>query len=88
MESAGQPRESGRAIATLRPGEAGIVSGARLEAEDAALLRAMGLRPRARVRVCRTGEPCIVVVECREGEGCRIGLARRLAQSLMVEPVA
>jgi hypothetical protein len=61
---------------------------------DAALLRAMGLRPNATVRLCRLGEPCIVEVlngasedGCRGTGGCwcRIGLAKPLACAVVVE---
>jgi hypothetical protein len=60
------------------------------------LLRAMGLRPNAAIRICRLGEPTIVeVLPSRPGEGnrcarpdcrCRIGLAWTLAQRVMVFP--
>jgi hypothetical protein len=62
-----------------------------LDPSDAALLRAMGLRPSARIRVCRLGEPCIVEVmsgsdSCNRPGGCacRIGLAKPLAERVMV----
>jgi Fe2+ transport system protein FeoA len=67
------------------PDATGIVSSG-----DAAYLRAMGLRPNARIRVCRLGQPCIVEVmtgdaDCGQSEcGCRIGLSKELAQHLMV----
>ncbi len=55
---------------------------------DGPVLRAMGLRPAARVRVCRVGEPTIVEVVGGVGEtcrcGCRIGLCRELAAKVMV----
>lgn len=58
---------------------------------DAALLRAMGLRVNALVRVCRLGEPCIVEVLARDGCtascGARIGLARSLARQVLIGPV-
>jgi hypothetical protein len=79
---------AGVALTTLARGQIGRVCGASMGADDAALLRAMGLRRNTRVRLCRMGEPCIVALECRDGEGCRIGLAQRLAAGLMVEPVA
>jgi len=65
-----------------------------LDVRDAALLRAMGLRPNAKVRLCRLGEPCIVEVMTGAGDGtckgpggcwCRIGLAKPLAGGLEVE---
>jgi hypothetical protein len=50
----------------------------------------MGLRQNTRVRICRTGEPCIVSIlngpEGGCGEGCRIGLAGLLARRVVVEP--
>jgi Fe2+ transport system protein FeoA len=78
------------ALATLRPGQMGVVRGATLEAGDAAYLRAMGVRPAALVRVCRLGHPCIVEVvsggrECCGMGSCRIGLAKELAERVMVE---
>jgi len=75
-------------------GQTGVVCEHRLDPADAAWLRAMGLRPNARVRVCRRGEPCIVeVLPTAGGDGdgcaladccCRIGLARPLADRVMV----
>ena len=58
----------------------GSVARTDLDAKDAALLRAMGLSPNVRVRVCRRGTPCIVEIVGREGCGCRIGLAAELAR--------
>jgi len=62
-------------------------SAATLDKHDAAMLRAMGLRPNATVRVCRPGEPCIIEVlaggeRCRDA--CRIGMARELADQIVV----
>jgi len=54
--------------------------------DDARVLRAMGLRPNAQVKVCRHGEPCIVKLSHCCGHGCRIGLSRRLAECVMVCP--
>lgn len=76
-------------LAQLPAGGSGVICESRLEAQEAALLRAMGLVPRARVTVCRLGEPCIVAVMggCGgEGGGCRIGLARSLAARIFVTP--
>ncbi|HLO39955.1 MAG TPA: FeoA family protein [Phycisphaerales bacterium] len=78
-------------------GDSGVVCHHNLDIRDAELLRAMGLRPRARVRVCKRGEPCIVEVlaGCGHGGGgiedacsCRIGLAGSLARLVMIEPTA
>jgi Fe2+ transport system protein FeoA len=72
----------------LKPGETGVVRTAPSGREDAAVLAAMGLCCNAKVRLCRAGEPCIVAVLGGGGSGCRIGLARPLADQIMVERVA
>ncbi len=74
----------GRSLAQLRVGERAVVCEARVTADGAATLRAMGLRPSASVRVCRTGEPCIVEIGSACGMSCRIGLARSLAENVLV----
>ncbi|MBS0198441.1 MAG: ferrous iron transport protein A [Planctomycetes bacterium] len=83
----GSPRPA-VALWAMEEGAEGIVCETCLDAKDAAVLRAMGLRPRARVRVCRLGEPFIVEVMASVpgGCGCRIGLAKALAQRVMVGP--
>jgi hypothetical protein len=82
------------ALTTLKPGQTALVRSTDLEAGDADLLRAMGLRLSARVRLCRLGEPCIVEVmgggeSCGRPGGCvcRIGLARPLAEKVLVGSV-
>ncbi|MBL8886228.1 MAG: ferrous iron transport protein A [Phycisphaerales bacterium] len=59
---------------------------------DAALLRAMGLRPGIRVRVVRLGEPTILEVLGAEACGCacasRIGLTKALASRVRVAATA
>jgi len=70
---------------TLKPGEAGVVRSAPVNNQDAAMLAAMGLCCDAKVRLCRAGEPCIVAIVGGRGSGCRIGLARPLADMIMVE---
>jgi Fe2+ transport system protein FeoA len=50
------------ALSDLRRGQTGVVCGSDLSADDSATLRAMGLCQDARIRLCRTGEPCIVAV--------------------------
>ena len=71
----------------LRPGESGVVRSAKINAADAAMLGAMGLCCNATVRLCRAGEPCIVAVVSGRGTGCRIGLARPLADSILVDRI-
>lgn len=73
------------ALSTMRAGQEGVIAvSGTLAPEDAAVLRAMGLRPQTRIRLCRVGEPCIVRVIDGRGCACRIGLARRLADQVMV----
>lgn len=69
----------------LKPGETGVVKAAPTTGDDAAVLAAMGLCCNAKVRLCRAGEPCIVAVLGGKGGGCRIGLARPLADRILVE---
>jgi Fe2+ transport system protein FeoA len=49
--------------------------------EDGALLRALGLTERCRLRLCKSGEPCIVQVRTT-----RIGLSRVVAEQVLVVP--
>jgi Fe2+ transport system protein FeoA len=86
-----KPDLTGVAMTTLQAGQMATVFQTSLDPGDAALLRAMGLRPSARIRICRLGEPCIVEVlsgtdSCGRPGGCacRIGLARPLAERVMV----
>lgn len=76
--------ESTTPLHRLRRGDVGVISHARCNDEEAGMLRAMGLRPRTRVRLARQGEPCIVQVIGEHGVLCRVGLARRLARSVRV----
>lgn len=73
-------------LTSLKPGQSGVVVDAAMDADDAAQLRAMGLRPNSRVMLCRSGEPCIVRVLGACGCESRIGLARPLAERVMVNP--
>lgn len=80
-------------LSQLKRGQSGVVCSTSLAADDAAMLGAMGLRCNAKVRLCREGEPCIVAIcsgasggASGVGSGCRIGLARPLADRIMVEP--
>lgn len=90
----GHAVRKGVALTSLKSGQVGVICETCTEPGDAMLLRAMGLRPNATIRICRLGEPCIVeVLPSRAGEGtqcsradcrCRIGLAWLLAQRVMV----
>lgn len=86
-------------LSALRRGEAGVICECGLAADDAALLKAMGLCLNATVRVVRAGEPCVVAVggvngmgeggaTCTCGGMCRIGLAKGLAERIRVRVVA
>lgn len=75
-------------LSQLRAGQRATLCPECLTDEDGAFLRALGLRARATVRLCRRGEPCIVDVVGRGGCGCRIGLARPIADRVLVTPLA
>jgi hypothetical protein len=81
------PQTQVMALSELRCGQTGVICEARLDADDAALLRAMGLGCNAKVRLCRAGEPCIVALTCGKtgGISCRVGLARPLAERILVD---
>ena len=94
QDAKGGPRVT---LAALKRGQEGVICESRLEADDAALLKAMGLCTHASVKVVRTGEPCVVAVggvggvgeaSCSCGGMCRIGLARGLAERIFVTVVA
>jgi Fe2+ transport system protein FeoA len=46
------------------------------------LLRALGLTQSAELRLCKTGEPCIIQVRAT-----RIGLSREIADRILVVPI-
>jgi len=95
-----ETRYSGPSIplTDLRPGQIATVREVALDAEDASMLRAMGLRVDMQVRVCRLGEPCIIellggraatesaTADCPRGHACtcRIGLSKPLARNVRV----
>jgi Fe2+ transport system protein FeoA len=70
----------------LRKGDTGRIDASGLAHDDAELLRALGLRPEASVRVCRLGHTCIVELCDRLGGGCRIGMTKGLAERVMILP--
>ena len=79
------------ALSTMKRGQTGVLCEASLASDDAAMLRAMGLYPAARIKLCRVGEPCIVSIaggsgaaDCGCGSTCRIGLAKSLAARIFV----
>ncbi|MGD9691111.1 MAG: ferrous iron transport protein A [Phycisphaerales bacterium] len=78
-------------LAQMRVGQTGVIHESRLDAGDRELLNAMGLACNATVKLCRAGEPCIVAVMSGGLAGgrlgadcCRIGLARPLAEKIIV----
>lgn len=71
-------------LTQLRDGQTGKVLTSQLDPQDAQVLSAMGLRADAEVRLCRTGQPCIVAVVGVHGLCCRIGLAGSLAERVVV----
>lgn len=89
---------SGVPLTSLAAGSLAKICETCLDPLDASMLRAMGLRPAATVRLCRLGEPCVVeVYPGSTGQGdqcdrpdcrCRIGLARILAERVMVTALA
>jgi len=72
-------------LTQLTKGQRGRVMGEGNETDEVRMLSAMGLRPDASVTMCRMGEPCIVSLSGACGGGCRIGLARGIAEKVMVE---
>ena len=71
-------------LASLKRGEWCELNGSglaksSLEPSEAELLRALGLTPHSRMRVCQPGEPCIVQVG-----GTRIGIHAALAAKISV----
>ena len=75
------------ALTSLRRGQCGVILATQLEAGEAAMLRAMGLRPKIRVKLCRVGEPFIVELCCGPGVGARVALHRVLAERIMIGSV-
>jgi Fe2+ transport system protein FeoA len=51
------------------------------DAEARGVLRSLGLTDECEIRLCKTGDPCIVQVEAT-----RIGLSRVVAERLLVVP--
>lgn len=68
-------------LSDLPAGAVARLHAADVPGEDRALLRALGLTERCRLRLCKAGEPCIVEVRAT-----RIGLSRIVAEHLLVVP--
>ncbi|MBX3362914.1 MAG: ferrous iron transport protein A [Phycisphaeraceae bacterium] len=71
----------------MEQGQIGVITRTLLQEQDAALLRAMGLRPNTRIRVCQTGGPWIIEVRRSGGACSRIGLADAIAEHIHVGPL-
>ncbi|MBX3364049.1 MAG: ferrous iron transport protein A [Phycisphaeraceae bacterium] len=74
----------GVALSSMRRGQCGVILSTRLEPGEAAMLRAMGIRPRVRIKLCRAGDPFIVELCCGPGVGARVALHRMLADHVMI----
>jgi len=71
-------------LTQLRPGLTAEVDAAALPPDDAAYLSAVGICPRAKLRLCRAGHPFVVELCDDCGPGCRIAIARDLARHITV----
>ena len=72
-------------LTQLTQGQSAMLESSTLPDLETDELRAMGLRPECELKVCKMGEPCIVTVGPGAG-GCRIALAKKLADQLHVRP--
>lgn len=70
-------------LSTLGPGKVVRLHAADLSPQDCALIRALGMTDHCVLRICKVGEPCIVEVQ-----STRIGLARLVADGILVVPEA
>lgn len=84
--AASQPQPVTIPLTQLQRGRKGRIAASDADSPDSAMLRAMGLKPQAEIRICRLGQPCIVAVMNQCGGGCRIGLDRAIADRVMVCP--
>jgi Fe2+ transport system protein FeoA len=78
-----RPEKAPVPLSQLSSGAVGRVQNAELAHADSALLRALGLTTRSLIRVCKSGDPCIVQVRTT-----RIGLSRKVAENILVIPEA
>jgi hypothetical protein len=68
-------------LTRLPAGSEGRLSGTRLARADLEILEGLGLTDACRLRVCQTGDPCIVQVRAT-----KIGIAEPLARAIFVLP--
>lgn len=70
-------------LSDLTAGQRARLHSAELSPQDSALIKALGLTDQCRLQLCKAGEPCIVQVQAT-----RIGLARSVADGILVRPEA
>lgn len=68
-------------LCDLQVGATARFHDSQLDADDARLLRAVGLTRTSEIRLCKSGDPCIVQVR-----STRIGLSRAVAGRVLVVP--
>ncbi len=68
-------------LAEMQAGRRGRLHATRLRPEESRLLHAMGLTGSSDIRVCKTGEPCIVQVHAT-----RLALSAALARRILITP--
>jgi Fe2+ transport system protein FeoA len=73
------PTEIQVPLCAMNPGDCGRIVASRLGENDGELLRAMGMSEHCRLRVCRSGEPCIVQID-----STRLGLSRDMTRLILV----
>ena len=69
------------ALSALPAGTVARFHDARLDPESLQLLRALGLAASCLLRVCQSGDPCIVQIR-----SARIGLSKAVARGILVIP--
>ena len=72
-----------RGLDDIEPGSLVVVDRIAATGEDAIRLKRMGIFDGSRIGVAQVGDPLIVVAV-----GCRIGISRRLASTVLVKPAA
>jgi Fe2+ transport system protein FeoA len=68
-------------LSDVQVGDHARFHASQLDGGTTQFLRAIGLTPSSEIRVCKSGEPCIVQVR-----STRIGLSRRVADGILVVP--
>lgn len=68
-------------LAEMEVGHRGRLHATELRTEESRLLHAMGLTGSSDIRVCKTGEPCIVQVHAT-----RLALSAAVARRILITP--